>query len=172
MSDRLNIETKNPKPVSLGRDTPRRMEELFSWVASIDSWDYCDPKPLSEMISYNPIPDEIRPIIADIVSGVRQQNKRGASKLKVDADQRMAIAATTEILMGIGKGVLAHRIKPDYFEIADKKGIEYGELRAHYNKVGVSGIIKKVSEICGVSTETIENLLRELREKKKNWPNI
>lgn len=170
-NDRLSIDTKNNRKVNLGNYGTPDVCRNFYWIASIDAWDYCDSKPLAEMVVNHAVPVELRHVLASIVSGERKQNKRGAAKLKIDADQRMLVAASFLSLLQIPEGVLGKRTQPSYFEIADEKGIEYIDLHRKYERY-VKTMYSRIACAAGVSVETLENLLRELKEKINKYPNI
>lgn len=169
--DRLSIDTKNNREVYLGNWGTPDFCRNFQWVASIDAWDYCDSRPLAEMVENHAVPVELRHVLASIVSGNRKQNKRGAAKLKIDADQRMLIAASFLSLLQIPEAVLGKRTRPSYFEVADKEGVEYIDLHRKYERY-VKTMYSRIAGAAGISVETLENLLRELKEKIKKYPNI
>lgn len=83
-------------------DMPSRMNDLWEWVVALDSWDYCDPEPLSELLlKKQTIPAEFLQPLADIIFGKRKPNKRAASKLKIPARDRMKIAGSISLVLGL-----------------------------------------------------------------------
>jgi len=168
---RLSIDTINNSEVYLGAYGTPEICRNFNWMASIDAWDYCDSKSLSEMILNHQIPDELRHVIASIIRGERKQNKRGAAKLKIDADQRMIVAAVSLGLLLLPEAVLSKRTRPTYLDVADVECLEPIELKRRYEYV-LKEVYMDIASSCEVSVETLENLLRELKEKIKKYPNI
>jgi hypothetical protein len=155
---------------------PFRMNELWDWVVAIDAWDYCDSAPLALLVSGAPIPEELRASIADIVSGQRKQKRKGASKLKIPASERMRIAGCVSLCIGIADmfqfdALGEPGLKQGAESIAASKGIEPGELIASL-AADREEIIQVAMGELGVSRKCIENLLRDFRKKVKNWPNI
>lgn len=169
--ERFSIDTKNNPAVAMGEYSFSPISNNFCWVAAIDAWDYCNPTPLSEMILNHPIPVELRHVLASIASGERKQNKRGAAKLKIDADQRMLIAASFLSLLVIPKAVLSGRTHIKYSDVADREGVEPIELRRKYDAY-VRKMYSKIAASAGISVESLENLVRDLREKANRYPNI
>ena len=152
---------------------PARMNELWNWVVALDSWDYCDPKPLSELIANEKIiPGEFSQAIADIISGKRKPNKKAAAKLKIPARKRMKIAGSVSTIIGLinifkyeaicdeGIGVIG---------LAAKQGCEPIEVLRELEGEAKEFIYNTCNSL-NVSQETLENLLRGLRKKINHWP--
>ena len=158
---------------------PLAMQDAWTWVVAIDAYDYNHRQPLADLVASEPVPDELRPIVAAIIAGDRKPNLRGAAKLKLPAAERMQIAASLMAVMEIVDTLKYEAIditgtEPDLrgasmFEIV--KGGTAGGIMRH-----LEGEAKRAVEIAtdqyGVSVETIENLLRDLRSKMKAYPNI
>ncbi|WP_322407426.1 hypothetical protein U0358_06465 [Idiomarina sp. PL1-037] len=141
-----------------------------SWVAAIDSWDYCDPKPLSLMIQKHGVPSELNQLVAAIISGDRKQ-KTKANSSKIDANQRMMIAETYLSIRQVPESVLAKRTAPNYEEVADKNGEEIKDELIDY-RGSQRRYDEKVAKMLGVSPRTLKSLISEYREKIKNYPNL
>jgi len=156
--------------------TPHSIEfrDVMDWIAAIDAWDYCDGSLLAILILEEDIPTKLKPIIADIFSGVRVQKKKAASFLKISPRERMYIAQSISINLGLidvfktvkmasGESLLEWQ--------SDRNGIEPIESKRWLEKEA-----RQVKEIAakdlGVSIETIENLLRDFRYKLDNYPNV
>jgi hypothetical protein len=158
---------------------PLAMQAAWTWVVAIDAYDYNHRQPLADLVASEPVPDELRPIIAAIVAGDRQPNLRGAAKLKLPAAERMQIAASLMAIMKIIDTLKYEAIditgaEPDLrgagmFEIV-KGGTASGIMR-HLESESRRAV-KLATEHYGVSTETIENLLRDFRRKMKAYPDI
>lgn len=165
------IDFEGNKPAGIGECSPE-VRAASNWIIAIDAWDYCDPSLLGEMLSRHPIPIELRPVIASIITGERKQNKRAAAKLKTPAGHRLIWAGIyAELKEGVIDATLARKTMHDYHDKADKMGIEPVELqsilRDRARKFDV-----EVAELAGVSVETLKNTYLELRNKIKNYPNI
>ena len=142
------------------------------WIAAIDSWDYCDESLLADLILNSDIPQELRPIISSIIKNERKQNKRAAAHLKIPAKERMAIAQSLSIILGLiddfksatvisGESLLEWQ--------GNRKGQEPIEVKRELESEAKNIIISTAEEL-GVSTETIENLLRDFRKKMASYP--
>ncbi len=167
----FRIDTKNNKAPACGYAFGSLGAENFNWIAAIDAWDYCDPAPLAEMLKNHPLPEELRPVLADIVLQKRKPNKKGAAKLKLPAESRMLLAATANSLLCVGEAVLKKETGITYVEVADKKGIEVNQIRQHYQKVQKE-TLDKIAKILNLSAESTENLIRELKRKMDKYPKI
>lgn len=153
-------------------DIPSRMNELWDWVIALDAWDYCDPKPLSELVKSVPIPLEFLQAVSEIIEGKRKPNKKAAAKLKIPASERMKIAGSLSLILSIvdklkhdviypeGKGVIGIGAEQRREPIDVMRELELEQRQA---------IIEASNEL-NVSVETVENLLRDLRQKINSWP--
>lgn len=171
MDKDFKIDTEHNQVPSCGYAHGSPGAKNFNWIAAIDAWDYCDPYPLAEMLKNHIIPQELRPIIAEIILFNRKPNKKGAAKLKLPAESRMLLAATAVNLLSIGEAVLEKRTKPTYIDVADSEGIEINEARTRYQKVQ-KDTLAKIAKILNLSVESTENLIRELKRKLDHYPNI
>lgn len=159
-----------------GFDMPREMENAWNWIVAIDAWDYAHPALLTKLIETENIPDPLKPVISSIISGKRKPNLKAAKKLKIPAEERMNIASAISLILG-----LVDAFKYDSYnsetgsrgvnEIAERKGLEPIEIKKDLDERSRDTILKAANDL-EVSTETIENLVRDLRKKIKNWPNI
>lgn len=150
---------------------PHRMQELWPWVSALDAWDYCDSRPLSVLVKKEPIPDELRGALSDIIAGRRKANKKGAAKLKIPAAERMKIAGTLSVVMGLADVFTMKGVEPSLDENADRQGVEPIEIIKQLNEEK-RRIVQDTASDYDVSVETIENLLRDLREKINKWPSV
>lgn len=158
--------------VHIGYPAPARMCKLFNWVAALDAWDYCDPEPLSKMIEFHSIPPEFMKIVADIISGKRKQNKRGAAKLKsVPPDQRMLVAVAILSYRQFPEAVLSSANADRRAEIAADRGVDpiviRRELEASQKKWD-----QAFADLCGLSVEGVKDLTDALKRKCKTFPNL
>ena len=142
-----------------------------NWIAAIDSWDYCDPIPLGEMIKNHGIPDELRPVLSAIVTGERKQNNKAGSG-KIKPSQRMIIADTYLHIRQIPNAILSKRTRPTYEEIADQKGdVDVIDLVNKY-RAAQRKYDLKVRNMLRVSERTLKALVSEFKLKIKNYPNL
>lgn len=151
---------------------PERMAVLFNWVAALEAWDYCDPMPLSQMISIHTIPPEFMEIVASIVSGKRMPNKKGAAKLRgISPSQRMFVAAEIMALRTIPKVSLDSCNADVRLKMAEERGVELTLIRKE-----LENKLKKVdlrfAAICGLSVEGVKDLVDALKQKCKTFPKL
>lgn len=152
---------------------PIRMNDLWKWVVALDSWDYCDPEPLSELLlKEHTIPPEFLQPLADIISGKRKPNKKAASKLKIPPRERMKIAGSISLVLGLVNALKFDAIYPEgkgSVGIGAQQGREpqevLRELESKHRRT-----MESARKDLDVSPETIKNLLRDLRRKIDNWP--
>ena len=138
------------------------------WTAALMAFDYCDPTPLSALIESDAIPLEIRGIIASIIIGNRKPNKRAAAKSKVPPNERFQIGATIGGLLEVIADMKHPVITENY---ADKKGVEPKDAIIHLNKM-IDDVYNRAVVKLAISRETVENLVREWRKKRREWPNV
>ena len=152
---------------NFGLSMPREMHDTQEWLFAIDAYDYDDPEPLALLFeSGEEVPPAYKAIIADIIRGKRKPNKRAAAKLKLPARERLSIAAEVSLALGV-----IDALKAGVERMADRKAIETVEaLRLCEEEA--QNFINEYAEKYMVSTETIENILRDLRKKAENWPNV
>lgn len=148
----------------------------LNWVIAIDAYDYGQPDLLNQLIRTEPIPEELRTVIADIVAGDRVPNKKAAAKLKVPAGERIKIAANLSSLL-----YLIDRLKYDAIEksvpgqgitaLAERAGVEPLEVKRELEGEARAAIADTAEQL-GVGIDTVENLLRRLRTIIKNYPDV
>lgn len=149
------------------------MNDLWKWVVAFDSWDYCDPEPLSELLLKKQIiPPEFLQPLADIISGKRKPNNKAASKLKIPPRERMKIAGSISLLLGLVNALKFDAIYPEG-KGAVGAGAQQGREPNEILRELESKHKRTIDSVCKdlkVHPETIENLLRDLRRKIDNWP--
>ena len=166
------LDLEGNEPMELGIDCPREVYLNSNWIAAVDAWDYCDGSLLEEMLRRHPIPFELQPVIADIVSGQRPQNKKAAAKLKIPAGHRMCVAGLYATLKAsVIDATLQRKTLHDYHKMADSMGIEVIDYKRQLES-SAREFKKEVAELAGISTETLDNLLDELKLKINNYPQI
>lgn len=168
----FKIDTENNMAPSVGLDyygSPA--QKNFNWIAAIIAWDYCDPTPLSEMIKNHPIPEELRPLIADIISFKRKPNAKGADKLKIPADLIMPVAATVYCQLSLCDAVLNKKTSPTYLDVGDREGLEPHEARKKYQGIK-NRAYENISKTLPISKTTLKNLIRDYKKTLENYPNI
>jgi hypothetical protein len=150
-------------------DIRDRLSKTWPWFKAVYAFDYADPAPLCELIRTEPIPPEYLDAVADIVAGKRQPNRRAAAKFKksLPATKRMQIASSLNFIFGIRDFL---KSSPQHTEnVASEQRIEPQENIQFLNDEFRTEF-EKSAKSYGVSTETLENLLREFRERIARWP--
>lgn len=154
-------------------NAPLRMQELWEWVVAMDAFDHGDRAPLSLLIRSQPIPPEMVEPIAAIIEGQRVP-KRGSKRLKIPAAERMQIAATISVIQHLC----------DMFRLESNHiGLRFVEQAAARRRTEVKDVVdhlhatyrkpvEQAAQQLGVSTETIEILLRDMRELIGRWPTV
>lgn len=166
-----------------------RISQVLHWIVAIDAFDYCDPAPLAKLLRGDEeIPPELRPALADIVSGARKPNKKAAVKLKVPAAERLMIAAHISVVLGIiDEAKHGHSYEHDSSEHGSSNDLsdlrKSVEIRADRLGVEVIDEVRRTDAFrekayalatkhFGISRETVENMLRDLRKKFREFPDI
>ncbi|MDO4724426.1 MAG: hypothetical protein Q4A97_06655 [Comamonadaceae bacterium] len=159
-------------------DMPIRMKETWEWTCSIVAFDYGDPEPLAKLILTEPIPEEFLQAISEIVANRRQPNLKAATKTKIPASERMKIAGTLSLLIGLRDKILSPRapstrpgFKSHLEEVADRNGQDPIDVIRELQSE-VRGAITDAAVEFSVSEETIENILREFKGRIRMWPAV
>lgn len=147
---------------------PNRMLELWPWVMALDAWDYCDPNPLSELVKKWPIPDEFKGAVSDIIAGRRKQKRKAAAKLKIAASERMDVARKAMVSVSISNFFGQKQFTA---AVSDRDAIEPKDIVGRNRKTKELEM-NYFANSCGVTVETIKDLLRDLREKINKWPSV
>lgn len=163
------------KTINYMSDVPYRMKELWEWVAALYSYDYGDPEPISSLVRKGePIPEEFINAISDILKGDRRPNKKAVAKLKIPVHEHMKIFVSLSTVLGLINGLKYDAIYPEgkgATGIGAYKGVEplavINELNEELRKV-----IGVAAKEFNVSEETVENLLRRMRDIIRRWPNV
>ena len=155
---------------NIGFNAPARFSELWDWIAALDAWDYCDPEPLEKMIHREPIPEELRKAICDIISGRRQQKRKAAAKSKVPAAKRMHLAHLFSVVSGMRERIVSDPEMLDRF--AEREGTEPREFIQIFDKTAKFVRRHMAETEYGISDETVENLVRDVRQKIRDWPDV
>lgn len=153
-----------------------RLNECWHWFSALWAFDYGNPEPLASLIQSEPIPPEFSVAVANIVKGQRKPNLKASVKSKIPAIERARLAASLSVMFGLIDDIKfraweSEDLKPGVITIADRKGVEpreiIGELKAQREQI--------VNHVCtefSISQETVENLLREARERVALWPSV
>ncbi|MDI5987031.1 hypothetical protein QLQ85_19785 [Halomonas sp. M4R5S39] len=158
---------------------PERLRETWPWFEAVWAFDYGDPRQLADLILTDAIPPEYTAAVAAIVAGERKPNRKATAKAKIPAKERAETAVLVSVcqgardevkfrafnpcrdpdrLNGIGAGAVADSIEPvELMRNADKLGRKCLQTAAGH---------------WGVSTETIENLMREAKARLAAWPEV
>lgn len=165
------IDFEGNEPAELG-PCSREVYLASNWIIAIDSWDYCDPEPLNLMIQKHPLPEELRPVIADIITGKRKQNRKAAAKLKCPAAHRLLSAGMYRMLKhNVINATLQRKTLHDYHDKADEMGVEVIELRKIYQSKSKE-FQEEWATGMRMGVEAFQDLVLYLDDKIKNYPNI
>jgi hypothetical protein len=159
-----------------------RIDAAWEWIVALDAFDYNDSEPLFHLMnSEKPIPEELRPAIAMIIAGTRKPNLRAAAKLKMPAAERMQIAGSLSVVLGMINELKTdeqidlsdedwpHRRSIDIK--ADREGVEPLQIKRMLEN-RAKDAIGRAARSLNVSVETIENIIRDLRTKLIKYPNV
>jgi len=138
---------------------------------------------LAALVDSEPAPEEIRPIIAEIVRGNRKPNKKAAAKLKLPAEERMKIAGSVSVCLGLIDALKFDAIDAKFPGLRGASYLAESEhARGRIDREPVEivrnleGESRNVYEMgaddLGVSTETIEDLVRDMRRKMESFPSL
>ena len=165
------IDFENNNPAAIG-ECSHEVSLASNWIIAIDAWDYCDASLLDKMLRRHPVPVELRPIIADIVTGNRNQNKKAAAKLKIPAGHRLIYAGLyADLKSNIIDATLQRKTLFDSHDTAANKGIEVKDLQKIYRE-GAKEFESEWANLTGISIETLKSIRLDLSRKIKNYPNI
>ena len=157
-----------------------RLNECWEWFGALWAFDYGDPTPLANLIKTEPIPPEFVTAVADIVCGARKANLKAASKAKIPAAERATMAAVLSVMLDL-RDVIKFRA---WTPACDVYGIRFGAVALSYGGAHEAseilrtademgrGVVEKAAKALGVSTETVENLMREARSRVSRWPTV
>lgn len=156
---------------------PQRLQDTWPWFEALWAFDYGDPRLLAELISTEPIPAEYTSAVAAIVAGERKPNRKAAAKARIPAKERAHTATVVSVCFSIRDIVKFTAIHPgddpqgECGAAAMADTIEPVELMRNADRVGRE-CLQTAADHWGVSTETIENLIREAKERLATWPDV
>lgn len=142
--------------------------DKLRWTRALVAYDFCDPALLASLIESEPVPEELRPVIATIIAGKRKPNRRAAAKSKVPASDRHQIGATIDALL-VTIGDMKHPAITSTW--ADRRQAEPSDAIRRLNDY-IDRAYVRAAETLQVKRETVENLVREYRDKARNWPHV
>ena len=158
-------------------DMPSRMKETWEWTCALVAFDYGDSEPLGLLIRGAAIPIEFVSAVSDIVVGRRKPNLKAVAQSKIPASERMKIAGSISVVLGLSN-LIRTRLAParqgfksGLEEVADRHRQEPIEIVRKLQAKSRQAIEDAATEL-DVSVETIENLLREFRNRIKAWPAV
>lgn len=162
-------------------DAPARMQELWAWVAAMCAFDYGDPLPLASIVSSGvPIPEEFRMAVAMIIEGRRKPGRKAGAKAKIAPVDRMFVAARVSIIVGRWGAILKGMTTVGGPPVGGKDGIARIADESRAEPIQIIRRIQleqryellKAAEELGVSEETVEDLLRDMRARIARWPEV
>ena len=157
-------------------EAPPRLNECWDWFGAVWAFDYGDPGPLSALVLAGQIPPEFQPVVADIIAGKRKPNRKAAAKAKIPPAERGNLVAALSHMYDLIESIkwrtwARDGLKPGVTSIADRLGAEPIEILQKL-KADRDEIIAVACRSFGVSSETLENLMREARERIAKWPTV
>lgn len=155
-------------------DVPPRLQELWEWFSAVCAYDYGDPNPLADLVrDERPVPTEFAGAIADVIAGTRRPNRKAGAKAKVAPAERMKIAGSLSVVLGLLDLFHRGRVDGDLSAgfIASRDRQETIEIVRSLEEEARRAIAESAREL-GVNTETVENLLREMRARVRRWPAV
>ncbi len=167
---------KNAAPLVEFLTLPDRVRgELWPWIVAVHAFDHGDASLLEKLTRTRPAPDEMRPVLADIIAGARRPDQRSTSREKIPARERLPYAASVSCVIEL-IDVMRFRaindpsdgLKPGITSIAARKGVEPLQV-SDWLIEERRQVIAEAARDCSVSEATIRNLLREFRAAVKEW---
>jgi hypothetical protein len=147
---------------------PSRLNQLWPWFNAVCSWDWGEPVPLAELIRSEPVPDEFRQAVADIVVGKRKR-KRNWQKGLIPAAERMQIAGSVSLIVDLCRIIRTETVE-GLEGISNRLGnVDPIDIVRTCEATARRAQLEAADQL-GVSVETIENLLREMRARIDRWP--
>ena len=147
---------------------PTRMEETWEWVCAVVSYDLGDPNPLATLICAQPIPIEFRAMVGDVVRGDRPVSRKRQSNSKIPASDWLTLADQLSAETALGKFLHSKNkiaADADLFGIEPITNLRSGQAAArNWKRIAAAEI--------GVSSETIEDMLRIFQRLISAWPAI
>lgn len=170
------LDPNQPCPsVDLGRYGTQETEDNYHWIWALYAWRSGSAEILERMIISHPIPVELRPVIAEIITGKQRQNTKGKSNL---AEIKHGFYLVKLISMaGFLRGLSDYELLLDpkagrnTHTISDEKGIEVREVRVQIEK-DKKDFIKFYADSLGISVETLGKWKQELVNMLDDYPNV
>lgn len=149
-------------------------KKQWPWFCAVWAFDYDDPEPLSKLIRTQPIPDELRNLIADIVLGQRKPNKKAAVKTKIPAAKRGDI-----FFKDCQTRFIRDALTPLSLRLLERDTIRYGltpiepiELMRSMELMGKCDLTDKLQDAYGASRSVLTKIRSEGYERARKWPDI
>lgn len=143
---------------------PEGFAETQEWFVAIYAWDYCDSEPLATLINAEPIPPVYRAAVAAIIAGRRKPKSKAAAKQKIPARCHF------NIVRDLAADISLREIEKRFANVsADRRRQEPIEV-IRYADEAYRARVAQVAQEYGVSAETIENIIRELKNRFSSWP--
>ncbi len=168
MSD---ISSEEAEQLDLFRVVISAMREDWPWFSAVWAFDYDDPAPLADLIRERPIPDELKSLVADIVSGKRKPNKKAAAKAKIPANQRANIFYrywVDRLLTEASKKLSVRLLEADTirYKLTPIEPIEIvRDIESDGRKM-----LEELQELYGAGPDTLKALRSEGKTRMKEWP--
>ena len=157
---------------------PKEVSDAWGWIMAFDAWDYGDPEKLTTLImSDEPMPNELKPALAKRLNGEKKPKKKSDALRKIPAGDRMLIAMHFSTAMWFSKANETIGLAPND---KDQKYIDWLADKERREKIDVKRDMQrfrrvaaeKVAHRFGISTETLENIVRDIRKKARDYPDV
>lgn len=155
-----------------GPDWPNEMMsgENWRWFQAIIDWEWRDSRALDALIASGDAPPSLRAAVASIREGRRRQKPpKACAAAHIRGADRMRIAAEISNRLGLldVNKFNADRIAENQSVMAHTVLAQQKALRAE-----VISEIRDLAAFQSVNNETLEDLVRELRDYARSWPDI
>ena len=150
-------------------DFPDEVKTAWEWIMAFDAWDYGEPDMLCDLIlSDKVMPAELKPALAKRINGEKKPNKKSISQQKLSRTDRLWIATHFSTHMAFSKFAETPWVLEMKADDARKEVIDVKRKQQEYRRAG----LQKVAQRFGISTETLENAVRDIRKKAKSYPDV
>lgn len=158
---------------------PPEIIDAWGWIWAFHAWDHGEPEKLKNLIlSEDPMPSALKPALAKRISGEKKPNKKRSAKLSHSVDDRMIIGLKVSTHLWFSKAnetwgmVDEGDDRQRYIDAVAtaqlREPIEIkNSMRAYRREIN-----KSVAKRFDISVETLENILREIRDLAKRYPDV
>lgn len=156
-------------------DPPSQLQEFkenFDWIKAIKNWDAGYYEDLAWLIEHYHVPAKLKPVIGDIIRGVRNQNAKGVSNEKYKPSDRLQIAFDLDRKIS-GAHSLADTKHLKYLDLQEYLRSNAPPLKLRKAMLSVIPQYKKqVADKYQIKLRTVDKYLEQFRNIRKKWPNL